>query len=167
MPSGAHQNMITDRPRTAVGKANGMSRRVSRAFLPLNSFLTMTHAMGRPAATSIAVTMSAIEKELATAPRISAMTMPSSKMPLISPQSVKSFVTTKIEGTTMMQTNTVRARTNQARRTSLLSETPLIPSTMPIVSARYPASAQGARLSRACPGVVMAISTSRTMGTVF
>lgn len=63
----AAQNMAAEKPNAAVGTARGMSIRVSRNCLPLNSFRAIIHATGRPATKSITVTIAAISKDTTTA----------------------------------------------------------------------------------------------------
>ena len=109
--------MTTEIPRTAVGKARGMSSRVSSHFLPLKSLRTMIHAMGRPTTMSIMVTMNAMLNELQTAPVIIAMV---SGLPMTSvtrSHSVNILVTTKIAGTTMTVKKTTMAKVSHALRT--------------------------------------------------
>ena len=67
-PAGHPQNMTTEIPSTAVGNARGISRRVSRYFLPLKSFLTIIHAIGMPTMISTTVTMNARLNEFQMAP---------------------------------------------------------------------------------------------------
>ena len=114
--------MTTDMPRTAVGKARGMSSRVSSHFLPLKSLRTIIQAIGRPMTTSITVTMSAMVNEFHTAPSMTAMVSGSSRTSWTRSHSVKSLVTTKTAGMTMTTTKAAMAKYSHARRTLVLLE---------------------------------------------
>ncbi len=116
-PSGAPQNMTTEIPRTAVGKARGRSRSVSSHLFPLKSLRTMIHAIGSPTRMSTTVTRNAMLNEFQTAPSITDMAAGSSSTALTRSQSVNSFVTTNTAGITMRQMNSATAKASQALRT--------------------------------------------------
>ena len=109
--------MTTDIPRTAVGNARGMSRRVSSHLLPLKSLRTMIQAMGRPTTMSIRVTMKAMLNEFQTAPSMTDIASGSSRTPLTRSHSVNTLVTTKMAGTTMRLMKSATANASQALRT--------------------------------------------------